>query len=233
MFMRRKNFRADGGLEKFEATLKTGQVTPTAKAHFAITLDQPGTVWLGLVSLFPPTWNDQPNGFRKDLMQMLVDLNPKFLRFPGGNYLEGDTVETRFEWKKTLGPVEATPRPSVSLGLSLDGRHGAAGISRMVRRHEGRTRAGGLCRLFAAGQHVNPGPDLEPFVQEALEEIEYVTGDTRTPGARGARRTAIPRRSSSTMSKSATKTGLTNQAVTTRVSRNSMTRSKRDIRGSS
>ena len=81
---------------KFEVTLKTGRVVPTANAHFVITLDQPGTVWFGLVSLFPPTWNDQPNGFRKDLMQMLVDLNPKFLRFPGGNYVEGDTVETRF-----------------------------------------------------------------------------------------------------------------------------------------
>ncbi len=46
-----------------------------------------------MVSLFPPTWNNQPNGFRKDLMQMLVDLNPKFLRFPGGNYVEGDTIE--------------------------------------------------------------------------------------------------------------------------------------------
>ena len=79
--------------KNFEVTLKTGRVTPTAKARFVITLDQPGTVWFGLVSLFPPTWNDQPNGFRKDLMQMLVDLNPKFLRFPGGNYVEGDTVD--------------------------------------------------------------------------------------------------------------------------------------------
>ena len=92
--------------KKFEVTLKTGRVTSTTKAHFVISLDQPGTIWLGLVSLFPPTWNDQPNGFRKDLMQMLVDLHPKFLRFPGGNYVEGDTVETRFEWKKTIGPIE-------------------------------------------------------------------------------------------------------------------------------
>ena len=92
--------------KKIEATLKTGRVTPTAKAHFTIMLDRPGTVWLGLVSLFPPTMNDRPNGLRKDLMQMLVDLKPKFLRFPGGNYVEGDTVETRFDWKKTIGPIE-------------------------------------------------------------------------------------------------------------------------------
>ncbi len=63
----RKNFRPQADWKKFEVTLKTGNVTPTAKAHFAITLERPGTVWLGMVSLFPPTWKNQPNGFRKDL----------------------------------------------------------------------------------------------------------------------------------------------------------------------
>lgn len=48
--------------KKFELTLKTGRVSPTAKARFAITLDQPGTAWLGLASLFPPTWNNHPTG---------------------------------------------------------------------------------------------------------------------------------------------------------------------------
>src|SRR5882724_2524311 len=76
-----------GAWKKFELSLKTGEVAPTTRAHFEITLDRQGTVWLGLVSLFPPTWNDRPNGLRKDLIQMLVDLNPKFLRFPGGNYV--------------------------------------------------------------------------------------------------------------------------------------------------
>src|SRR5262249_40892510 len=83
---------------KFEVMLKTGNVEPASKARLQITIEKPGTVWLAFVSLFPPTWNDRTNGFRRDLMQMLVDLNPKFLRFPGGNYLEGDTIETRFDW---------------------------------------------------------------------------------------------------------------------------------------
>ena len=78
--------------KKFELTLKTGNVPPATAARFEITFDQPGTVWFGMVSLFPPTWNNQPNGFRKDLMQMLVDLNPKFLRFPG----------RQLSWKATL-----------------------------------------------------------------------------------------------------------------------------------
>src|SRR5207302_9775697 len=97
------------GWKQYEVTLQTGRVAPTTKARYALTIKKPGTVWFSLVSLFPPTWNDQPNGFRKDLMQMLVDMKPRFLRFPGGNYLEGDTIETRFDWKKTLGPISERP----------------------------------------------------------------------------------------------------------------------------
>src|SRR5205823_2147907 len=67
----------------------------------------------------------QPNGFRTDIMQMMVDMKPKFLRFPGGNYLEGDQIADRFEWKKTLGPLSNRPghvgpwgyRSSDGLGL--------------------------------------------------------------------------------------------------------------------
>ena len=166
--------------KKFEVTLKTGGVTPTAKAHFAITLNQPGTVWLGFVSLFPPTWNNQPNGFRKDLMQMMVDLHPKFLRCPGGNYVEGDTVETRFDWKKTIGPVEERPGHQCPWGYrSSDG----LGLLEFLEWSED-MKAEPVLAVYAGyslkGAHVNPGPDLQPFVQDALDEIEYVTGDTST-----------------------------------------------------
>jgi alpha-N-arabinofuranosidase len=174
--------------KKFELTLKTGKVAPTARARFVITLNRPGTVWLGLVSLFPPTWNDQPNGFRKDLMQMLVDLNPKFLRFPGGNYLEGQTIETRFNWKKTLGPIgERSGHPCPWGYRSTDGM----GLLEFLEWCEA-IKAEPVLAVYAGyslkGMHVNPGADLQPFVQEALEEIEYVIGDTNTTwGARRAR----------------------------------------------
>jgi alpha-N-arabinofuranosidase len=173
--------------QKFQLTLKTGKITPTARARFVITLDRPGTVWFGLVSLFPPTWNDRPNGLRKDLMQMLVDLDPKFLRFPGGNYLEGDTVETRFEWKKTLGPVEQRHGHPCPWGYrSTDGM----GLLEFLEWCED-MKAEPVLAVYGGyslkGAYVNPGPDLDPFVQEALEEIEYVTGDVNTTwGARRA-----------------------------------------------
>ncbi len=162
--------------KRYEVTLQTGNVTPTAKARYVLTTDRPGKVWFSLVSLFPPTFKDQPNGFRKDLMQMLVDMHPKFLRFPGGNYLEGNQIADRFDWKKTLGPLSDRPghmapwtyRSSDGLGLyeylQWCEDMGAEPVLAVY--------AGYSLR----GAHVNPGPDLEPYVQDALDEIEYVTG---------------------------------------------------------
>jgi alpha-N-arabinofuranosidase len=173
--------------KRFELTLKTSKVSPTARAHFTLTLDRPGSVCLGFVSLFPPTWNDRPNGLRKDLMQMLVDLNPKFLRFPGGNYVEGDTIESRFDWKKTLGPIEKRPGHPCPWGYrSTDGM----GLLEFLYWCEDMN-AEPVLAVYAGyslkGIHVNPGADLEPYLQEALEEIEYVTGTATTRwGARRA-----------------------------------------------
>ncbi len=162
--------------KQYSVTLQTGKAAPTTKARFALTVDRPGTVWLGLVSLFPPTFKDQPNGFRPDLMQMMVDMKPKFLRFPGGNYLEGDQIADRFEWKKTIGPLSDRPGHMAPWTYrSSDGM----GLHEFLLWCEG-INAEPLLGLYAGyslkGAHVNPGPDLEPFVQDALDEIEYVTG---------------------------------------------------------
>src|SRR5665213_3132638 len=175
-----KILRLGTSWNRYEVTLKTGKVAPTDSAKFTLTLDQPGTVWLGLVSLFPPTWNNRPNGLRKDLMQMLVDLKPKFLRMPGGNYLEGDTVDTRFDWKKTIGPIEQRHGHQGPWGYhSTDG----LGFLEFLEWCED-MKAEPVLAVYAGyslkGAHINAGPDLAPFVQDALDEIEYVAGDTNT-----------------------------------------------------
>ena len=161
----------------YEVVLKTGRkITPTTQARLTLTVEQPGTVWLGLVSLFPPTWKDRPNGLRPDLMQMLVDLKPGFLRFPGGNYLEGDTIATRFKWWETIGPIDQRPGHPGPWGYrSTDGM----GLLEFLL---WTTDMGAepVLALYAGyslkGDYVKPGPDLEPFIREALDEIEYVTG---------------------------------------------------------
>jgi alpha-N-arabinofuranosidase len=95
--------------QQYEVTLSTSNVAATANARFVLTVERPGTIWFSLVSLFPPTSKNQANGFRPDLLQMLVDMRPKFLRFPGGNYLQGDQIADRFEWKEALGPLSEPP----------------------------------------------------------------------------------------------------------------------------
>ncbi len=167
--------------KRYEVTLKTGRkITPTSKARLVLSVEHPGTVWLSLVSLFPPTWKNQPNGFRQDLMQMLVDLNPKFLRFPGGNYVEGDTIETRFDWKKTVGPI--TQRPGHQSPWSYRSSDGM-GLLEFLRWCEDMN-AEPVLAVYAGyslkGAYVKPGPDLEPYIRDALDEIEYVAGSQTT-----------------------------------------------------
>jgi alpha-N-arabinofuranosidase len=170
--------------KQYELTITTGDTPTTAESRYALTVDRPGTVWLSLVSLFPPTFNDQANGFRPDLMQMLVDMQPKFLRFPGGNYLEGDRIVDRFDWKKTIGPLSERPGHMAPWTYrSSDG----LGLYEFLMWCED-MHAEPVLAVYAGyslkGEHVTPGPDLEPYIQDALDEIEYVTGPaTSTWGA--------------------------------------------------
>ncbi|MEN3340360.1 MAG: alpha-L-arabinofuranosidase [Acidobacteriota bacterium] len=162
--------------KQYEFTLRTDKTTPAGKARYVLTTDHPGTIWFSLVSLFPPTFKDQANGFRPDIMQMMIDMKPKFLRFPGGNYLEGDQIADRFEWKKTLGPLSDRPGHMAPWGYrSTDG----LGLHEFLLWCEDMN-AEPLLAVYAGyslkGAHVNPGPDLEPYVQDALDEIEYVSG---------------------------------------------------------
>ena len=67
---------------------------------------QPGTFWLDMVSLFPKrTWKGRPNGLRPDLAEMLAGLKPAFVRFPGGCWVEGDTMSLAYRWKQTMGDL--------------------------------------------------------------------------------------------------------------------------------
>jgi len=162
--------------KQYQVTLSTASVAPTANARFVLTVERPGTIWFSLVSLFPPTYKNQVNGFRPDLLQMLIDMRPKFLRFPGGNYLEGDQIADRFEWKKTLGPLAERPGHMAPWTYrSTDG----LGLYEFLQWAED-MEAEPVLAVYAGyslkGAYVKPGPDLEPYIQDALDEIEYITG---------------------------------------------------------
>ena len=189
VYARARIARLGADWQAHEVVLKTGRgITPTTDARLVISADQPGTVWLGFVSLFPPTWKDRPNGLRRDLMQMLVDTKPAFLRFPGGNYLEGLTIDQRFKWWETLGPIHERPGHEGTWGYrSSDGM----GLMEFLLWCEdmGAEPVLGLYAGYSLrGEYVKPGPELEPFIQEALDEIEYVIGPVTSKW--GARRAA-------------------------------------------
>jgi alpha-N-arabinofuranosidase len=162
--------------KQFQFSLTTGAIQPSSSNHLVLTVEHAGTVWLNLVCLFPPTYHSTSNGNRIDLMEKLAAMHPAFMRFPGGNYLEGDHISDRFEWKKTLGPIVDRPtHPSPWHYQSSDGM----GLLEFLQWCEDLNMQPVLA-VYAGysmqQEHVNPGPDLDPYVRDALDEIEYVTG---------------------------------------------------------
>jgi alpha-N-arabinofuranosidase len=165
---------------KFHYTLKTGSVPASSDNHLILTIAQPATVWFDLVSLFPPTYKGRSEGNRIDLMEKLAAMHPTFLRLPGGNYLEGEHIADRFDWKKTLGYWADRPtHPSPWRYRSSDGM----GLLEFLEWCED-LKMEPVLAVYAgyslAQEHVAPGTALEPYVQDALDEIEYVTGSTDT-----------------------------------------------------
>jgi alpha-N-arabinofuranosidase len=168
--------------------LQSGNAAASSENHLELTIERPATLWLQLVSLFPPTYHNRPNGNRIDLMEKLAAMRPSFLRFPGGNYLEGNRIETRFDWKKTIGPLVDRPtHPGTWSYHSTDGM-GLLEFLEWAEDLHMQPVLGVYAGYSLGGQVVKAGPDLEGYVQEALEEIEYVSGGTNTKwGAARAR----------------------------------------------
>ena len=171
---------------RYSYQLTTGNITASSHNHLALKFEHAGTAWIDLVSLFPPTYHDRVNGNRVDLMEKLAAMKPSFLRFPGGNYLEGDDIWDRYEWKTTIGPLVDRPtHPSPWRYHSSDG----LGLLEFFEWCED-LHMRPLLAVYAGysmkQEHIEPGPKLEPYVQDALDEIEYATGgaDTKWGGIR-------------------------------------------------
>jgi alpha-N-arabinofuranosidase len=177
-----------GPWNRYEYKLTTGAIPPSIANHLEFTVNHPGTVWLQLVSLMPPTFNNRPNGNRPDLMDRMAAMHPKFLRLPGGNYLEGNRLEDWYDWKKTIGPLVDRPgHQGPWFYWSTDG----LGLLEFLEWCED-LKVEPVLAVYAGyslnGSHVATGKDLEPYVQAALDEVQYVTGDTSTKwGAERAR----------------------------------------------
>ncbi|KAF2272644.1 GH51 arabinofuranosidase [Westerdykella ornata] len=133
-----------------------------------------------LISLFPPTYKGRENGLRVDLAEAFAALEPKFLRFPGGNALEGPDLANPWKWNETLGPLKDRPgRPGVWGYQMSDG----LGLMEYLQWAEDMNLEPILAvwaGLALDGAYVNE-TDLQPWIQDALNEIEFVRGPATSP----------------------------------------------------
>jgi alpha-L-arabinofuranosidase len=174
-----------GSWAKYSATLTTPHGIPATLDNRLVlttsaTAAAASSAWFTMVSLFPPTYDSTANGLRIDLMQKIAALHPGYFRVPGGNYLEGNTLSTYFNWKNTVGPVETRPGHLNSAWgyWSQDGM-GLLEYLEMAQQ----VGAQPLLAVFA-GYTLNgtvvPQSQLAPYVQDALDEIQYAIGGTNT-----------------------------------------------------
>ncbi len=164
------------------------------KAKLKITFEGTGTIDLDMISLFPEdTWKGRKKGLRKDIVELLDGINPGFLRFPGGCIVEGRTLARRYQWKKTVGDIkdrevlvnrwntEFKHRPAPdyyqSFGLGffeyfqLSEDLGATPLPIL---------SCGMACQFNTGELV-PMNQLDPYVQDAIDLIEFANGSISTP----------------------------------------------------
>jgi alpha-L-arabinofuranosidase len=191
-----------------------------AKAHLKLVLTGAGMVDLDVISLFPKaTWLNRPNGMRPDLVQLLKDMKPGFLRFPGGCIVEGRTLTERYQWKETIGDVasrmplinrwnmefkhRSTPDYYQSFGLGfyeyfqLSEDIGAeplpilnVGMACQFNSAELAPLGKGPSAPAApAHDHAADEPTLDTFIQDALDLIEFANGPASSPW--GAKRAAM------------------------------------------
>ncbi len=163
----------DADWKKFEAVL-TSAATDT-NARLVLSVSKPGTLYFDMVSLFPAgTFKNRPNGMRKDLAQLIADMHPAFVRFPGGCFVEGDVMDEAFRWKKTIGDVaERRGHHNLWGYYSSDG----LGYHEYLQFCEDI----GAEPLFVVNcgmahkDHV-PRDKMDEYVQDALDAIEYANG---------------------------------------------------------
>ena len=180
--------------KQYEVILKA-PVTE-AKAHLRIFLASPGTVDLEHVSLFPvDTWKGRKNGLRKDLVEALRDIKPGVFRFPGGCIVEGTDLETRYNWKNTVGPVENRPLNENRWHYTFPHRffpdyfqtYGLGFYEYFLLSEEIGAEPLPVLSCGLACQFQNESEeahvkvcDLGSYIQDALDLIEFANGDVNT-----------------------------------------------------
>lgn len=186
-----------GGNEwkKYELILKSPKTVQ--KANLRLLLKGKNGVALEHVSLFPKhTFKDRENGMRRDLAQALYDLHPGVFRFPGGCIVEGSSLDQRYQWKNSIGPVENRP---------LNGNRWLSTFNYRLFPDYYQSYGLGFYEYFLLSEDIGAEPlpvlnvgmacqfqnqndpsahvavkDLQPYIQDCLDLIEFANGDVNT-----------------------------------------------------
>ena len=166
--------------KKFDLELTTSAIQADTKdARLFIIADQAGSIELARVTLFAPSYKNRKNGLRVDLMEMMAEMRPKFVRFPGGNYLEGNNFANRFDWKRTIGNPDERPGHQSPWGYRSTDGLGLLEFCQWAEDTGGEPVVGVFAGYVLGGDHLD-GDYIKPFIQDALDEIEYIMGDAST-----------------------------------------------------
>lgn len=178
---KRFTLKGDGKWKYFEAVMKPSQTMNDGR--FALRFDSEGALEIDYVSLFPQeTFHNRPNGLRKDVAQFVADLKPAFMRWPGGCIVEGLTMENRVNWKNTIG------KPELRKGeYNLWGYHSTNGFGYhefLQYCEDMGAKAMFVCNAGMSCDGRNgdyyDDEEVEVLIQDALDAIEYATGDAKT-----------------------------------------------------
>lgn len=183
--------------KKYTASLIPGESNDSANLVVLATTE--GKLALDVISLFPEkTFKNRPNGMRADLAQMLADMKPKFMRFPGGCLSHGDGLENMYRWKNTIGPIEERKEQR-----NIWGYHQTTGLGYyeyfqfcedigakplpILPAAVSCQNSGGTWRIGGTGQKAIPMDKMPEYIQEVLDLIEWANGPvTSTWGSKRA-----------------------------------------------
>lgn len=175
--------------KKYEIVLKSNRTEPKAQLRIFLSSGNPAA--LDHVSLFPvDTYKGRENGLRKDLAQALEDMHPGVFRFPGGCIVEGTTLDTRYQWKNTIGPVENRPLNKNRWEDTFDYRYYADyyqsyglgfyeffQLCEDIKAEPLPVLSVGLACQFQNGESAHAKMDeLQPFIDDCLDLIEFANG---------------------------------------------------------
>ncbi len=188
---------ASSDWKKYTATL-----TPSANcdtANLVVLATNAGKVGLDMISLFPEnTFKNRQNGMRADLAQMLADMKPRFIRFPGGCLAHGDGLGNMYRWKNTIGPLETRKEQRNIWGYNQTAGLGYYEYFRFCEDIGAKPlpvlpaavscqNSGDTWRVGGTGQKALPMNEMQEYIQEVLDLIEWANGSaTSVWGAKRA-----------------------------------------------